>query len=45
METILRMDALAAGTTLRGRFASFLELRNGRIVSQRSYDCFDPPAP
>lgn len=41
---VLVVDAgsLAAGTTLRGRFASFLEFRDGRVIAQRSYDCFDP---
>ena len=36
------LGSLAAGEEMRGRFASFLEFRNGRILSQRSYDCFDP---
>jgi ketosteroid isomerase-like protein len=36
------VGALAVGSVLRGRFASFLEFRGGRIVAQRSYDCFDP---
>jgi ketosteroid isomerase-like protein len=33
---------IAAGTTMRARFAIFFELRNGRIRAQRNYDCFDP---
>jgi ketosteroid isomerase-like protein len=33
---------LPAGSEMRGRFASFLEFRDGRIVAQRSYDCFEP---
>jgi ketosteroid isomerase-like protein len=33
---------LPAGARMRGRFASFLEFRDGRIVVQRSYDCFEP---
>jgi ketosteroid isomerase-like protein len=36
------VGTLGAGSVMRGRFASFLEFRGGRIVSQRSYDCFDP---
>ena len=32
----------AAGQMLRARFAVFMEFRNGRIVRQRNYDCFDP---
>ena len=31
-----------AGQQLRARFAIFLEFRDGRIVHQRNYDCFDP---
>jgi ketosteroid isomerase-like protein len=31
-----------AGAVIRARFAMFFELRDGRIVSQRNYDCFDP---
>jgi ketosteroid isomerase-like protein len=34
--------SLGAGTAMRGRFATFLEFRNGRVLSQRSYDCFEP---
>ncbi|MCB0216440.1 MAG: nuclear transport factor 2 family protein [Caldilineae bacterium] len=32
----------AAGQTLRARFAMFLDFRDGKIVRQRNYDCFDP---
>ena len=32
----------AAGQVLRARFAIFLEFRDGRIVRQRNYDCFEP---
>jgi len=32
----------AAGQQLRARFAIFLDFRDGRIVRQRNYDCFDP---
>ena len=31
-----------AGQTLRARFAIFLDFRDGRIVRQRNYDCFEP---
>lgn len=31
-----------AGQSLRARFALFMEFRDGRIVRQRNYDCFDP---
>jgi len=32
----------AAGQSLRARFAIFIEFRDGLIVRQRNYDCFDP---
>jgi ketosteroid isomerase-like protein len=31
-----------AGARLRTRFAQVLELRDGRIVALRNYDCFYP---
>jgi len=31
-----------AGQSLRARFAIFMEFRDGLIVRQRNYDCFDP---
>ena len=33
---------LSAGQEMRGHFAVFIEFRNGRIVAQSNYDCFDP---
>jgi ketosteroid isomerase-like protein len=33
---------LAPGDTMRARFAIVLEFRDGKIVRQRNYDCFDP---
>ena len=33
---------LPAGGQMRARFAQFFELRAGRIVAQRNYDCFEP---
>lgn len=35
------VGSLTAGDELRGRFACFLEYREGRIVAQRNYDCFE----
>jgi ketosteroid isomerase-like protein len=34
--------SLRPGDTMRAHFAVFLETRDGRIASQRNYDCFDP---
>jgi ketosteroid isomerase-like protein len=36
------LQNLAAGDKMRARFAVFLEFRDGKIVAQRNYDCFDP---
>jgi ketosteroid isomerase-like protein len=36
------VGGFAVGAEMRGRFALFMEFRDGRIVSQRNYDCFDP---
>jgi ketosteroid isomerase-like protein len=33
---------LAAGASMRARLAGFFEFRDGRIVAQRNYGCFDP---
>ncbi len=33
---------IQSGTVMRARFAQFFELNDGRIVAQRSYDCFYP---
>ncbi len=38
----ISLGTLEPGAEMRGRFASFLEFRDGRIISQRSYDCFEP---
>src|SRR5262245_25816329 len=34
------LGPLPAGGEMRGRFAMFMEFRDGRIVAQRNYDCF-----
>jgi ketosteroid isomerase-like protein len=33
---------VAAGTEMRARCAMFLQFRDGKIVSQRNYDCYEP---
>jgi len=34
--------SLAAGSEMRCHSAMFLEFRDGKIVAQRNYDCFNP---
>jgi steroid delta-isomerase-like uncharacterized protein len=34
--------SIPAGGQMRARFAIFLEFRDGKIVRQRNYDCFEP---
>jgi ketosteroid isomerase-like protein len=36
------VGSLAAGDEMRAHFAVFIELRDGRILRQRNYDCFEP---
>lgn len=33
---------LPAGHVMRAHIAAFLEFRDGRIVAQRNYDCYEP---
>jgi len=35
-------ESVPAGTVMHARFAQFFEFRNGKIISQRNYDCFYP---
>jgi len=35
-------ESIPAGGQMRARFAVFLEFREGKIVRQRNYDCFEP---
>jgi ketosteroid isomerase-like protein len=39
------LGALPAGYEMRARSAMFIEVRAGKIVAQRNYDCFDPWPP
>jgi len=34
--------SIPEGGTMRAHFGVFLDFRDGRIVGQRNYDCFDP---
>jgi ketosteroid isomerase-like protein len=36
------LRSLAAGSQLRATCGMFLTFKDGRIVSQRNYDCFEP---
>jgi len=36
------LGSLVAGATMKAHFAMFFELSDGRIRSQRNYDCFEP---
>ena len=40
----LAVDAgpIPAGTVMRAHFGVFFDLRDGKVVAQRNYDCFDP---
>ena len=36
------LGTLAAGATMKAKFAMFFEFADGRIRVQRNYDCFEP---
>lgn len=36
------IGSLPAGGEMRARFGVFIDFRDGRIVGQRNYDCFEP---
>jgi ketosteroid isomerase-like protein len=36
------VGALTPGAEMRAHFAVFLDFRDGKIVRQRNYDCFEP---
>ncbi|MBF5044944.1 nuclear transport factor 2 family protein [Aggregicoccus sp. 17bor-14] len=38
----IALGSLAPGAEMRAHFAMFFELQDGRIRSQRNYDCFEP---
>lgn len=35
-------ETIPAGAQMRARFAMFLRFKNGKIVEQHNYDCFEP---
>ena len=35
------IGTLGAGKTMRARFAMFMRFKNGQIISQRNYNCFE----
>jgi ketosteroid isomerase-like protein len=41
-EAAVPVGSLPAGGRMRARFAIFLTFRDGKIVRQHNYDCFDP---
>jgi ketosteroid isomerase-like protein len=36
-------QSLPKGAQMRAHFAAFLQFKNGKIVAQRNYDCYDLP--
>lgn len=38
----VQAGSIPAGGVMRARFGVFIEYRDGRIVAQRNYDCFEP---
>ena len=36
------LGSLAAGSTMQAHIGMFMEFRDGRIASQRNYDCYEP---
>ena len=39
---LVPLGSLGPGDTLRAHFGVFLKYRDGRILEQHNYDCFDP---
>lgn len=35
-------ESKPAGAQMRAHFAAFLQFKDGKIVAQRNYDCYDP---
>lgn len=43
--TAVDLGPLPEGTLLAARICAVIELRDGRIIGQRNYDCYLPPVP
>jgi ketosteroid isomerase-like protein len=39
---LVQYGTLVPGSEMRARVAMILEFRDGRIIAQRNYDCYDP---
>jgi hypothetical protein len=42
VELAIAFGSLSAGSEMRAHSAMFFEFKDGKIVTQRSYDCFEP---
>jgi ketosteroid isomerase-like protein len=41
----MQLGAVPAGGTMKAYFAQFFEYRDGKMLRQRNYDCFEPFSP
>jgi ketosteroid isomerase-like protein len=38
----VHVGTLSAGQTMKAHFAMFIDFKDGKIIHQRNYDCFEP---